>query len=69
MRFTFAGAAIVATASALEPMAIPDWVAGFIFGLTGDNNLEEIETCYTGGQGIVDDAEAALADIKDGHFI
>lgn len=30
-------------------MAIPDFIAGFMFGMTGDNNLEEIEACYQGG--------------------
>ena len=49
--------------------AIPDFVAGFIYQLTGDNQMTEIDQCWTGGQGIVDDAEAALADIKAGHYI
>ena len=51
MRTTFVTAAVAATASAVEmdAKAVPDFLAGFIFGLTGDNHLEEIETCYTGG--------------------
>lgn len=71
MRTTFATAAIVATASAvtIDVKAVPDWVAGFIYGLTGDDNLTEIEQCFTGGQGLVTDAEAALADIKSGQMI
>ena len=71
MRTTFATAAVATAASAydLDAMAIPDFVAGFIFGLTGDNQLTEIEQCYSGGQGIVDDAQAALSDIKAGEFI
>ena len=28
--------------------AIPDFLAGFMFGMTGDNNLTEIEACYQG---------------------
>ena len=43
MRTAFATAAIVATTSALDVKAVPDWIAGFIFGLTGDNNMTEIE--------------------------
>ena len=31
--------------------------------------MTEIEQCWTGGEGIVDDAEAALADIKAGSYI
>ena len=39
----------------LEAMAIPDYVAGFIYGMTGDNHLEEIEGCYHGGSSVVSD--------------
>ena len=27
-------------------MSIPDFIAGFIYGMTGDNDLQEIEACY-----------------------
>lgn len=30
-------------------LAIPDFVAGLAYGLTGENNLVEIESCYDGG--------------------
>jgi len=30
-------------------MGAADFVAGFMFGMTGDNHLTEIESCYTGG--------------------
>ena len=71
MRTTFAAAVIAATSSAvtLDPVAIPDWVAGFIYGLTGDNHLVEIEQCYNGGEGLVDDAKTALSDIKSGQYL
>jgi len=49
MRTSFVTASIAATATAMDAMAVPDFIAGFIFGLTGDNHLEEIEQCYTGG--------------------
>ena len=71
MRNTFATAAIVATSSAynLDAKAIPDWIAGFLFELTGDNKLSEIEQCYQGGEGLVNDAKEALSDLKNKHFI
>ena len=71
MRTTFAVSALAAVSSAakLDPLAIPDWIAGFVFGLTGDNHLTEIEQCYSGGQGLITDVQKALADIKSGHFI
>ena len=53
----------------IDAMAIPDFVAGFIYQLTGDNQMTEIEQCFTGGKGMVEDVEAALADIKAGSFI
>ena len=34
----------------ISAMAIPDFVAGFVFGMTGDNKLTEIEACYQGGE-------------------
>ena len=40
----------------LDIKAIPDFVAGFIFELTGDNKLTEIEQCYQGGDQVVIDA-------------
>ena len=33
----------------LPAEAIPDFIAGLIYGFTGDNDLEEIEACYSGG--------------------
>ena len=69
MRTAFAVAAIAASANALDAMAIPDFIAGFIFGLTGDNHLAEIEQCYQGGQSVVTDGQAVIADLKGGHLI
>ena len=37
--------------------------------MTGDNKLEEIELCYTGAGAEVTEIEAALANIKAGHYI
>ena len=33
----------------MDVMAVPDFVAGLIYGFTGSNDLEEIEACYNGG--------------------
>lgn len=40
----------VANPLKLDPMAIPDFVAGFIYGMTGDNDLVEIEACFQANQ-------------------
>jgi hypothetical protein len=50
-------------------MAIPDFIAGMIYGFTGDNQLEEIEACFHGGQDLVNDAEALVHDLIHGDFI
>lgn len=34
-------------------MAIPDYIAGFLYGWTGDNNLTEVEACYSSDLPIV----------------
>ena len=33
----------------LDLMAVPDFVAGFMYGMTGNNHLTEIESCFKGG--------------------
>jgi hypothetical protein len=32
--------------------AVPQFIAGLIYEFVGDNNLEAIEGCYTGGKEI-----------------
>lgn len=48
---------------------VPDFVAGLIYGFTGDNHLDEIETCLQDGDVLVKDAEKALEDIKGLHVV
>lgn len=69
MRFTFAAALIAASASALDTLAIPDYVAGFIYGMTGDNHLQEIETCFNGSESLISEAHDALTDIQSGNWV
>merc|ERR1712228_108513 len=52
-----------------DAVTIPDFLAGFMFQITGDNKMTEIEACYQGGDEIVVDAEAAPNDIKGGQYI
>ena len=66
---TFAASAVIAvSASAFDVMAVPDFVAGFIYGMTGDNHLTEIEACYQGGEQIVTDSQTAISDFTSGNF-
>lgn len=45
-----------------------DFVAGFVYGMTGDNHLTEIEACYQGGDLMVQEVETGIADIKKGGW-
>lgn len=45
-------------------MAIPDFVAGFIYGMTGDNHLTEIEACWSGSTDTISDAEKLIKDVE-----
>ena len=68
-RYTFATALITAAASACDLTAIPDYTAGFIYGMTGANHLEEIENCYSGSQDLAQLSHDALVDIKNGQWV
>ena len=41
-------------------------MAGFIYGMTGDNDLDEIESCWSGNKLMYDEINAAIANIKKG---
>jgi hypothetical protein len=50
----------------ITAMAIPDFVAGFVYGMTGENDLTEIEYCFQGGELVAQEIEQGIADIKVG---
>ena len=50
-------------------MMVPDYVAGFVYGMTGRNHLKEIEKCFHGSKTLANDAQAAIEDIKHLHFL
>ena len=52
----------------LSAMSVPDFIAGFMYGMTGDNHLAEIEACYQGGAQIATDSQTAIADFKSGNY-
>jgi len=66
---TFAAACLAASATAFDAVSVPDFVAGFIFGMTGDNHLAEIEACYQGGDKIVADSQIAIADFQKHNWL
>jgi len=50
-------------------MAVPDFVAGFLYGFTGDNHLTEVEACFDGATPLIEDVEASLKELSEGHII
>ena len=54
------------TPTNFDVMAVPDFVAGFVFGMTADNHLSEIEACMTDGELMVDEIESGIASFKKG---
>ena len=49
-------------------MGAADFVAGFVFGMTADNHLTEVEACFTGGELMFHEIETGIADIKVGGW-
>ena len=52
----------------LAPIAVPDFIAGFVYGMTGDNNLTEIEACAQEVPFMASEIETGIADIKSGGW-
>lgn len=43
-------------------------LAGFIYGMTSQNHLTELESCYTGGAHMEQELVTAIADFKAGGW-
>ena len=43
---------------------LPEIAAGFVYGMVGDNHLQEMETCYAGVTPLYGFLEAAITDIE-----
>ncbi len=48
--------------------SIPHFLGGFLYGMTGENNLLEIEACYTGGEALYPEIEFALDELHKGGW-
>ena len=47
-------------------MAVPDFVAGLLYGMTTENHLTEIEACWTAGTPVEEDLMMGIHDLKHG---
>ena len=43
-----------------DVMAVPDFVAGLVYGMVGNNHLAEIEACYDGSRDVLADMKTAI---------
>ena len=48
--------------------AMADFVAGFVFGMTGDNDLTGIEACFQGGELMYQEVDTGIDRIKMGGW-
>ena len=53
---------------ALPLISVPEILAGFIYGMTTVNHLEEIEHCYQTGGMIEQEVEAAISSFEKGGW-
>jgi hypothetical protein len=56
------------TVVGMDLLALPDFAAGFMYGMVGDNHLAEMEACYAGVTPLMTYAEAAFKDIEAFHI-
>ena len=54
---------------AISPETIAVAVAGLVYGLTGDNNLDEIQKCFKSTEPMIKDLQEALDDFKSFNII
>jgi len=45
-------------------LSVPEFVAGFVYGITGDMKLTEIEACYAGGKSLEPYIHDMLYDLR-----
>jgi hypothetical protein len=69
MKTIFFEAMVAASATAFDAPAVPDFVAGLAYGITGDNHLDEIETCYHSSVDLGTEALDALNKLKNHKWI
>jgi hypothetical protein len=45
MKLIFASALVATVTVAIKPISVPEYLAGFLYGMTGNNHLDLINTC------------------------
>merc|ERR1711920_724224 len=53
----------------LDLLAVPDFAAGFLYGMVGDNHLSEFETCFQNSEQLMPYIDGFISDLEDFHII
>jgi len=53
----------------LDIMAVPDFAAGFVYGMVGDNHLKEFETCFQSSEQLMPYINDFISDLEAFHII
>jgi len=53
----------------VDLLAIPELAAGFAYGMIGDSDMTEMDTCYAGAHDLYGYLATALADVEAFHLI
>jgi len=48
----------------LDLLAVPDFAAGFLYGMVGDNHLAEFETCFQSSEQLMPYMNAFITDLE-----
>merc|ERR1712151_756494 len=49
----------------LDILGIPEFAAGFFYGMVGDNHLTEFQTCFQSSSELVHYAESFISELED----
>lgn len=54
---------------AINPVSVPEYVAGLMYGLTGENHLDELTKCLNTGDDLLKQAKVVAEDFEGKHII
>ena len=64
MKSVFTSVLFVAGATAVPGVGAGEYLAGFIYGMSGANHLDEINTCFNNATDSVGDIRKTIEDLK-----
>jgi len=65
MKLIFASALVATAAVAIKPLSVPEYLAGFIQGMTGHNHLDLINACVEKSDQLALDLKNTIEHLRD----